>query len=198
MEFRLAESLWGLELPALFEKLGAEFPPGTRILAIGPAGENLVSFAAIAHDGGRMAGRCGLGAVLGAKQVKALVLLPGGEARLPAGAEAFRAGVRRADRLLRTMPITARALPQLGTAGLVRLIWEHDMLPHHNFRDTRHLAGSIEAISGEKLRQNHLLSASGCQGCRIRCGRITRAGGRKGEGPEFETIALLGARSRYL
>jgi len=193
VEFRPAQSLWGLDLPALFEKLAAEFPPGTRILAIGPAGENLVSFSAIAHDGGRMAGRCGLGAVLGVKQVKALVLLPGGEARLPAAADDFRAGVRRADRLLRTMPITSKALPQLGTAGLVRLIWEHDMLPHHNFQDTRHPAEAIEAISGERLRQDHLLASSGCQGCRIRCGRSTRAGGRQGEGPEFETIALLGA-----
>ncbi len=193
VEFRPAQTLWGLELPELFAALADQFPPGTRSLGIGPAGENLVSFAAIAHDGGRMAGRCGLGAVLGAKNVKALVILPGGQARLPADPAAFRAGVRRADRLLRAMPITARALPELGTAGLVRLIWEHDMLPHHNFQDVRHSADEVDAICGERLREKHLLANSGCQGCRIRCGRSTSAGGRKGEGPEFETIALLGA-----
>jgi len=186
-----AGNLWGKTLPELSEDLAAIHSSSAGILAIGPAGENRVLFASLMNDIHRTAGRGGGGAVMGAKNLKAIVV-NGQKTFAPARPEEYRNGLYQAEKLVKNFPVTARALPQLGTPGLVRLIHAHDMLPSRNFSSTRHKTGEVMEISGEKLRSRLLVRRRGCYNCSVACGRVTRVKSRKGEGPEYETIALLG------
>jgi len=184
--------LWGLNIPELTQQLQAKYSPQAKILGIGPAGEKQVRFASIMNDLGRTAGRGGGGAVMGAKNLKAIVVA-GRKTFPPFQREKYQTGLAQANKLIRSMPVTSKAFPLLGTAGLVKLVYQHDMLVHRNFQDTSHLPENIEKISGETLRRTILRAPRGCFNCRIRCARLTQVDHRQGEGPEFETIAMLGA-----
>lgn len=184
--------LWGKTMPALTNALRGRYSQNVKVLGIGPAGENRVLFASMMNDYSRAVGRGGPGAVMGSKRLKAVVV-DGKKKFTPSNPELYESGVYQANKLLRSMPVTSKALPELGTAGLVKLVDEHDMLPHRNFQDVHHRVEDVEKISGEYLRTKILSSQKGCFNCRIRCGRLTQVEERKGEGPEFETIALMGA-----
>src|SRR4030042_4412746 len=103
--------------------LSAVSEPGNpaRVLCIGPAGENLVRFAAVATDRGRVYGRCGPGAVWGSKKLKA-VRVRGKEKIGIADREKYQYGLDQALYLMKQAPVTKRLLRALGTAGLVELI----------------------------------------------------------------------------
>ncbi|MFH1941000.1 MAG: aldehyde ferredoxin oxidoreductase family protein [bacterium] len=184
--------LWGMTMPSLTNELRARYSQSVKVLGIGPAGENRVRFAAMMNDYSRAVGRGGPGAVMGSKYLKAIVV-EGKKKFTAVNTELYETGLYQANKLLRSMPVTSKALPELGTAGLVKLVHEHDMLPHRNFQDVHHRLEDIEMISGEYLKKKILTSQRGCFNCRIRCGRLTQVEERKGEGPEFETIALMGA-----
>jgi aldehyde:ferredoxin oxidoreductase len=191
VEVRPAGELWGLEVPETLARL-RELHPGCEAAVIGPAGERGVLFASIVNNRGRSVGRGGLGAVMGAKNLKAIVL--GGVGRLrppPADAERFAALVREAGGLLRADPVTSRALPEFGTAALVNLLDQAGAFPTRNFRESQfeHAA----AISGEALRRDYLKRRSACRDCPVGCARRTSIGAAGGEGPEYETIWALGA-----
>jgi aldehyde:ferredoxin oxidoreductase len=83
-------------------------------------------------------------------------------------------------------------LRDLGTAGLVELINLINMLPHRNFQDNLHRDEDVEKVSGETLAKKLLERAAGCYLCPIACQRHTRVGDRKGEGPEYETMVMIG------
>jgi aldehyde:ferredoxin oxidoreductase len=187
-----AADLWGREVPEVSELLAARH--GGRessVLAIGPAGENKVRFAALMNENNRAYGRGGPGAVLGAKQVKAIVVK--GSARTEVADPArFQDAVEQARHVMKAQPVTKRVLRDLGTAGLVHLINEMRMLPRRNFQNCIHEPELIERISGETIRDQILERAGGCWGCPILCQRHTRIGDHHGEGPEFETVVLMG------
>jgi aldehyde:ferredoxin oxidoreductase len=88
--------------------------------------------------------------------------------------------------------VTKRLLKELGTAGLVKLINIIDMLAHKNFQDTVHQDDEVEKVSGEAIRSRILEKAGACHGCPLACQRHTKVGDKKGEGPEFETVVLMG------
>ena len=184
--------LWGESIPAVTETLKGRHSKTAKVLAIGPAGEKGVLFAALINDGARAVGRGGAGAVMGSKNLKAIVA-DGRRQFPPAQEDLYQNGISQSNKLLLSMPVTAHALYELGTAGLVKLINDHDMLPHRNFQDVRHRPEDVERISGEELRQQILVAPKPCFNCRIVCGRKTRVGAKEGEGPEYETIALMGA-----
>lgn len=184
--------LWGTSVPTMTNAMRKKHGTGVRVLGIGSAGEKKVRFAAMMNDYHRAVGRGGPGAVMGSKNLKAIVV-HGNKKFEPVDKVLYETGVYQANKLLRSMPVTAKALPELGTAGLVKLVDSHNMLPHRNFQDVTHQSEDIDLISGEHLRKKILTSGRGCFNCRIRCGRLTQVAERKGEGPEFETIALLGA-----
>jgi aldehyde:ferredoxin oxidoreductase len=184
--------LWGSSIPELSRRLQARHSSRARILGIGPAGENLVRLASIMNDLSRTAGRGGGGAVMGAKNLKAIVV-EGRKTFPPANREKYQTGLAQSNKLIRSMPVTAKAFPLLGTAGLLKLVYQHDMLVHRNFQDTIHHPDNIEKISGETLRRTIFRAPQGCFNCRIRCARLTQVNHLQGEGPEFETIAMLGA-----
>ncbi len=197
-EIASAGHLWGKSIHDTNDILASDSEPGhpVRVLSIGPAGENLVRFAAVANDRNRVYGRCGPGAVWGAKKLKA-VRVGGREKTSAADPEKFRSGFDQAIYLMKQAPVTKRLLRELGTAGLVELINLISMLPHRNFQDCMHAEKDVERISGETLARTLLEKAGACHRCPIGCQRHTRlrsADGRetKGEGPEYETVVLLG------
>jgi aldehyde:ferredoxin oxidoreductase len=197
-EIRPADRLWGRTTHETNEALAEASEPGrpARVLCIGPAGENLVRFAVVANDRNRVYGRCGAGAVWGSKKLKA-IRVRGREKISLADPEKYRSGLDQALYLMKQAPVTKRLMRDLGTAGLVELIDLIAMLPHRNFQDCTHRGEDLEKVSGETLAKTLLEKAGSCYLCPIGCQRHTRVAGRdggeeRGEGPEYETLVLMG------
>jgi aldehyde:ferredoxin oxidoreductase len=191
VEWRPAGELWGADVPASLARL-RDLHPRCEAAVIGPAGERGVLFASIVNNRGRSLGRGGLGAVMGAKNLKALVLAGDGGHRPPvADAERLKFVVYEAEKLLKSNPITSQALPEFGTAVLVNVLNQAGAFPTRNFRASQF--EGAEAISGEALRKGYVQRRSACRGCGIGCARRTTAGGESGDGPEYESIWALGA-----
>jgi len=192
-EIRPARGLWGLDAHRTTDALASlDPPPGpSRVLCIGPAGENGVRFAAVINDRNRAYGRGGPGAVWGSKNLKA-VRVSGGVKTGLADRALFQSGRAQALHLMRAAPATKRLFKEMGTAGLLNLINLIDMLPRRNFRGTAHDDGDVDRISGESIRRRLLERAGACFACPIACQRHTRVGDRRGEGPEYETVVMLG------
>jgi aldehyde:ferredoxin oxidoreductase len=187
-----AGDLWGMDTHTvtdrLLERHGSE---SARVLAIGPAGERQVRFSALINEKNRAYGRGGAGAVMGSKGLKAIVV-EGGLDVAAADATRLKDAVNQINYRLQAAPATKRILRDLGTAGLVNLIDCIQMLPHRNFQDCSHRPADIEKMCGETIGETILEKAAGCYRCPIMCGRYTRVGEKRGEGPEFETVVLLG------
>jgi len=192
-----AHHLWGKDIHETTDLLepGADPALKTKALCIGPAGENLVRIAAVANDRNRVYGRCGPGAVWGAKNLKA-IRVAGREKIGYHDKERYQSGYEQSLYLMRQAPVTKRLMRELGTAGLVELINVIRMLPHRNFQDTVHDESLLENVSGETIAKTILERAGGCFLCPIGCQRHTRleSDGRteKGEGPEYETVVMMG------
>jgi aldehyde:ferredoxin oxidoreductase len=156
---------------------------------IGPAGEHLVRYAAIVSQT-RLAGRTGVGAVMGAKNLKAVIA--DGQREIPiADREAFKKLQKEITEFLQKHPMTGGILPDLGTANLVLTTAGRNIIPNRNFQAGKDLR--VVDLSGEKMRDELLLKHDGCIACPIHCGRHVRLEEGEGKGPEFETIGLLGS-----
>jgi len=164
--------------------------PGASVASIGPAGENLVPFAAIMNDKDRAAGRGGMGAVMGSKNLKAISVY-GTKMTKVYDNEKLKELQVKLDRLIDKNPITGKSLPLLGTSVLVNIINAHGMYPTENFK--RGVFNDAEGVSGEKITENLLQSKSSCFRCPIACGRSTATSRKSGEGPEYETVWAFGA-----
>ncbi len=182
-----AKDLWGLTTSETQKRIQEEKKKGT--LAIGPAGENLVRFAAVMSDE-RALGRGGIGAVFGHKSLKGMVA--SGTVQIDV------ADRKRLKKLakwwvgsLQSHELTGKQLPTYGTGGLLSTMHFRGLLATRN-----HAAGSFEGfekISGEALRENHLKTNKGCLTCPIRCERRIEHEGKTIKGPELETLTLLGS-----
>lgn len=187
--FEDASELAGLGNAAARAALAARLGGEHATLTIGPAGEAGSLLANIAH-GTRFFGRGGLGAVFGAKNLKA-VAVAGTARRQPADPEAFGFVVEEAQKLIAAHPITSKGLPQFGTSVMMNVMNAVEALPVRNFRRNR-FAGA-EAISGEALRDRLTVGRHACPRCPIGCGRTVKLDGGECEGPEFETLWSFGA-----
>jgi len=162
----------------------------TSAAVIGSAGERLVKLATIMVDAKRALGRGGMGAVMGSKCLKAVVVTGSGRPSVarPEDLEFF---LHEVDKTIAANPVTSTALPRFGTAMLVGVLGRRGLMPALNYRaDGREY---VEKLSGERLAEEFLVRRSGCWGCAIACGRQTRTAGGQGHGPEYETIWALGA-----
>ncbi len=188
-EVRLEEAsdLWGLGTYATQERIGKKF----GIACIGPAGENQVLIAGIASQE-RMAARTGLGAVMGSKKLKAIAATGNQKATL-ADPDRFSEVMKATTAYKKSHPMTGRILPRLGTAHLVLVTAGTNILPVRNYRAGRH--PEAWRLSGEQLADEHLVAKGGCISCPVRCGRVVERKGKRIKGPEFETIALMGANT---
>ncbi|MFQ6071030.1 MAG: aldehyde ferredoxin oxidoreductase family protein, partial [Candidatus Aminicenantales bacterium] len=192
-EIKPASNLWGLEVHQTADKLleDDDQGKGKEVLCIGPAGEKLVLFASVVSDRRRAWSGPGAGAVFGSKKLKAIRV--GGKERVRIrDEERYRDALERVEYLLRQVPVTKSLLRELGTPGFVKIVDEMGMLPHLNFQNNIHCESDLDRISGETLRKSILERQGECPGCLIGCLRYTRLGDRRGEGPEYDPIVMLG------
>ena len=191
-----ASDLWGKNVfdtcRILKKKVGGK---NTSVACIGPAGENLVYISCIMNDEHRAAGRTGLGAVMGSKLLKAIVV--SGEQKVEvARPDEYKTASKEALEKMRKHPVTGEGLPTYGTAILVNIINNGGLFPYKNWQTA--INPDAEAISGETLEKTYLIKRRPCWGCTIACGRVTKV--EKGpyqilysEGPEYESIWALGS-----
>ena len=164
------------------------------VTCIGPAGENKVLLSCIINDEHRAVGRTGLGAVMGSKKLKAIVV--SGDKKVEvAKPEEFKKVSKECLEKLRKNPVTGEGLPTYGTAVLVNIINGVGALPFKNWQTGYNK--DADKISGETMSKEYLIKKKPCWGCVIACGRVTKV--EKGpyqvsysEGPEYESIWALG------
>src|SRR5512137_2289929 len=154
--------------------------PQIRVAAIGRAGENRVLYAAIVNDLHRAAGRSGVGAVMGSKNLKAVAVRgTRTDTFRIADPEAFFAATEAGKKALAANAVTGQGLPTYGTQVLMNVINELGALPTRNHREVQFEGAS--AISGEAMHEKrptdgkpNLVTNGACFGCTIACGRISR------------------------
>lgn len=201
-----ADDYVGMGNYEIIEKLWGKYGKNTGVMCIGPAGEQRLKAASIQQADmkgtpGRAIGRGGLGAVMGSKKIKAIVVDDKGCDRLPiADPEAFKAANKRWVEMLNNHPVTGQGLPGFGTAVLVNVINEAGALPTKNFRTGRF--DHAQDISGEKMVENIKarggIVSEGCHpGCVIKCSQVynDKEGRQLTSGFEYETIWAFGAHT---
>ena len=185
--------LWGKGTGKTEEALKAHYP-GSRVSSIGVAGEGLVSQACIINDRSRAAGRPGLGAVMGSKRLKAVVVRGNAEKSL---ADPQRFAAERADYAKTLTDEGMQGFGQYGTSRGAPYLSEMGILPTKNFQE-----GTFDKaadIGGERMHDTILVDRETCVGCPIRCKRAVKTTfeGRdvlpEFGGPEYETVAALGS-----
>lgn len=220
VEFLDATKLSNLNVEEITDRLLQEAPKGARCMAIGEAGRKLSKIAGIMNDRGRAMGRGGAGAVMGSKNLLAIVVCPNKSYPITVAAPqrlrvsntedvGFKAKMKLDVGKMTRREQNYGILSSMGTLGLLGMVDAFDELIHNNMQNTKHDSGDIAKISGEALRnhsaivdpgESHIEVKKGaCFNCPMICTRVTKikdAQGQlvdKGEGPEFETVALLGA-----
>ncbi len=188
-ELRPAEELWGMTTRETAEKITADLDlKRIQIASIGPAGENLVSFASIMHEGDAM-GRGGIGAVMGSKNLKAIAA--SGKARPDlADPDRYQEVVKRIARVY----AESEAIALFGSTGTTQhvdgLNLKH-MYPTRNFQEGRF--DNYQQVNADALYDKYVQKRVTCQGCAVRCRRISSIkegpyAGTETEGPEYETL----------
>jgi aldehyde:ferredoxin oxidoreductase len=179
-ELRDAAHLWGKSVWQTEEMLKKSLQdPLTRVSSIGKAGENGVLFAAVVNDLHRAAGRSGVGAVMGSKNLKAIAVRGTkgvGNLRDP---KAFMQAVVAAKKVLADNGVTGQGLPAYGTQVLMNVINEIGALPTRNHRDNqfegaRDISAEAMATPRKTDGKKHLVTNQACFGCTIACGRISK------------------------
>lgn len=195
VEIRDAAHLWGKWVPDTTEAVRNETDADASVACIGPAGEKLALIASIQNEMQRAAGRGGLGAVMGSKNLKAIALRGTNAVRV-ADVKGLQDAVGAARAKLAANPI-AQGLNRHGTEILINIHNEIGCLPTRNYHDGQFAAA--EKISGETLTKDFLVRKKGCFACVISCGRVTRVTDPKyaseGEGPEYEAGWAYGANA---
>jgi len=196
IEFKDASNYWGKDTyesqKLIKEDLNNE---RIRIVTIGPGGENLVKYAAMINDEGRAIGRCGLGAIMGSKNVKALAVL--GSGRVPiADSNIGKELIRQAEEALKgdaTASLGSFLFTLYGTNGYLDIGMALGDTPAYYFTETEFLA---EKLTGKTLREEYPVFDYGCAGCTIKCGKqtVVEDNGKEimVDGPEYESVAAFG------
>jgi len=192
VEIRDAADLWGLDTQLTQEALAAKHGKRTQSACIGPAGERLVRFAAITH-GTRTASRCGVGTVMGAKNLKAIAINAKAISPKAHDEELFKALVKEHSGILKDHKRRIK-MHTFGTTFLAQMTREMGILPVKNFQ-TGNLEG-IENLFTEAYARMRT-GSHGCFNCITRCGQVheVKEGpyqGARSEGPEYETIWAFG------
>ncbi len=193
VEIKDASRLWGKDTyfttDTILKEVGDE---RAKVSCIGPAGENLVLISSIINDKGRAAGRTGVGAVMGSKMLKAIVVRGNKRPEVKDKGQ-FSEVVREKITTLRSNGITGEGLPKLGTKVLDSIINANGLYPTRNFNKGTY--EYVEEVNGEALvEKGYLIRNKACFGCPIACGRVvTLPTGEEGEGPEYESGWAFGA-----
>jgi aldehyde:ferredoxin oxidoreductase len=188
VEIRDASHLWGKDVPETSDAIRAETDDDAKIACIGPAGENRVLFACIMNDLHRAAGRSGVGAVMGSKNLKAIAVVGTGAVTC-ADPKAFESAVVKARDKIHKHPVGGAGLRLYGTDVLTNILNQIGGYPTKNYQDGHF--PTADKLGGETLAATLLQRPKGCFSCIISCGRVTKVTNPKyageGEGPEYET-----------
>ncbi len=194
VELRDASAVWGMNVPDTTDTLRAVTDEDAKVACIGPAGEKKVLFASIMNEMGRAAGRSGVGAVMGSKMLKAIVVV-GTKPVTVADPDAFEKAVMVAREKISTHPVGGTGLRVYGTDVLVNILNSVGSLPTRNFHDG--YFANADKFGGESLTAKYLTRPRGCFSCIISCGRATKVTNPKfageGEGPEYESAWCFGS-----
>ncbi len=188
-----AAALWGKNVIDTVQLIKDTTDDGYNITCIGAAGENLVKYASIMNDLHRAVGRCGLGAVMGSKKLKA-VAVKGRRTIDIAHPEEFRRIAKKQLELLGES-IFGAGLQGYGTNLVLDMVNNCGGLPTRNWQSG--VFDRVDDVNGAALNESVLEEAVGCFACPIKCGRRTKIkkgpyAGRSGEGPEYETVGSFG------
>jgi aldehyde:ferredoxin oxidoreductase len=190
-----AGSLWGLDCYETQHHLRDELgDQKVRVASIGPAGENLVLYAAIMNDHGRAAGRTGMGAVMGSKRLKAIAVR--GKQRVPlADKVGFHQAAKEALKIV-TEDVATEVYHQMGTSSYVDMALMWGDIPIKYW--TGNKFDEATNLSGPSMVGTILTRSVPCYGCAVACGREvslkdTPYGLEVVDGPEYESVALLGS-----
>jgi aldehyde:ferredoxin oxidoreductase len=192
VELRDASRLWGLEIKKSQETIRSELGDKVKVAQIGPGGEKLVRYASVVNDLNHVAGRCGMGAVMGSKNLKAVAVK--GSTRVP---------VRKPKRLgklakwmAQNVDNVAHALHTYGTGDAMDAMEETGNLPIRNFRDGDF--PEVDQISAQAVKEHVRVGMGTCFACAVACKKevkvkepwnVNPAYG----GPEYESLASLGS-----
>ncbi len=194
VELRDADHLWGKTTWEADDLIRAETDPEVKISGIGPAGEQQVLFACVINDKHRGAGRSGVGAVMGAKNLKA-VAVRGTQGVKVADPDGFWQAALDTLAKLKEAPVTGQGLGAYGTEVLMNVINESGFLPTRNFQQGQF--EGADKIGGETLADTLLVKNRSCFACPIACGRVSHVPDprypKAYEGPEYESAWALGA-----
>ncbi|MDQ1238437.1 MAG: aldehyde:ferredoxin oxidoreductase [Thermodesulfobacteriota bacterium] len=193
-EIRDADELWGLDTLKTQEALRDRHGLRVQTACIGPAGERLVRYATITH-GTRTASRCGVGTVMGSKNLKAVSILVKARAPQAHDTNRFKELVRKHSSILRDHKRRVK-MHKFGTTFLAQMTREMGVLPVKNFQ-----AGDMEGIEGlfTDAYARMRVGTHGCFNCMTRCGQVHEVtsgpyAGTVSEGPEYETIWAFGSQ----
>ncbi len=191
-ELRDATSSWGKGVKETTERMKESLGKTFNVACIGIAGENLVRYAAIMNDVHRALGRCGLGAVMGSKNIKAIAV-KGDHKITVADKAAFDEAAKRAGDFVNES-LLKMTLEVYGTDMVLDLVNIKGGLPTRNWQSGS--CSYADDINGPAIKEKILTGRKACFACPIACGRLTEVtSGKyacKGEGPEYETIGALG------
>ncbi len=186
--------LWGKTVPETEDLIQKESNQKMTIASIGPGGENLVRYAAIMNNRHRAVGRCGLGAVMGAKRLKAIAC--SGKARINlANPDGFRGIAKKQIDLLNESMLKV-GFESFGTNMVSDMVNIRGGYPTRNWQQG--VFDQIDEVNGQALTDKVFIKGVSCFACPIACGRGTEIKegsweGSSGEGPEYETVNTFGA-----
>ncbi len=191
-EILSAKEVWGKGTFETEEILKAKHPK-SEVASIGPAGENLVTYANIMTDKSHMAGKGGSGAVMGSKNLKAIVT--SGTLKIVAVNDEFKELTRTFRKKVQN-DAGVQNRHKIGTMMWVNMSNEGGFLPTRNYQSG--VFEHADSISGETMIEKHTYAHRACYGCLIACGKANKfdSGKYSGldvDGPEYETTALLGS-----
>ncbi len=164
--------------------------PAVQVAAIGSAGENQVLYSSIVSSGNRVNGRCGMGAVMGSKNLKAIAVLGKSTIQMadPLGfmehVETMRKGILKSDEYKKRY--------NLGTTMLMKDLNGIGILPTNHFQ--KGVCDYVDEISGETLALKYKVKNKGCFNCNVHCSRYYICGDDEAEGPEYETLCGFSSR----
>lgn len=191
IELHCAKEILGLKSEAVDDALKEKYGKDASVLNIGPAGEKKVLLAAIMNDKDRAAGRSGVGAVMGSKKLKAIVV-KASRRNLDniADLEALKAANMRCLKIIQENGVTGSGLRAYGTAVLVNIVNGVGAFPTKNWQESYY--PNADAISGETLADKYLEKPGACHRCPIACGRVIKHDGKIIGGPEYEPLWAYG------
>jgi aldehyde:ferredoxin oxidoreductase len=189
VELRSADHLWGLNITQTDKKLKEEYPGDWQVLTIGPPGEKQRNLAGIFNESRALA-RGGVGAVMGSKNLKAIIVRGSGLVKVN-DPERYQRALQLAFRAVR-MSSETTLLNQEGTVNILEIINVMGALPTRNFQSGQF--DQSDNISGYGFRKHEWVKDYACFGCPIACGKYTRPleDGTFIEGPEYETTFAMG------